>query len=137
MFWNRITVLKLIATSRVLVAQAKRGRTFVKVDPALFDRFRTALEKVSEQQPIGMREIAKSIVDDFLLADRTDDEAQATLTDWITDAIYFATLDLAEAVENLRHAAQRVVDSWSSGDLAGAVRDLDALLRLDETEGGS
>jgi hypothetical protein len=132
MFWNRVAVLKLLAVGRVLVAQAYRGRTFVKVDHALFDRFSTALDKVTGQQPASVRETAELIVRDFMAVNRTDDDAQAALVDWIADAIYFTTLDLSETADNLRHAAQRVVDSWESGDLASAVRNLNALLRRDE-----
>ena len=133
MFWNRVAVLKLLAVGRVLVAQAYRGRTFVKVDHVLFDRFSTALDKVTGQQPASIRETAELIVRDFMAANRTDDDAQAALADWIADAIYLTTLDLSETVDNQRHTAQRVVDNWESGDLASAVRDLNALLRRDET----
>ena len=133
MFWNRVAVVKLLAVGRVLVAQAYRGRTFVKVDHALFDRFCAALDKVTGQQPVGVRETAESIVRDFIAANRTDDDAQAALADGIADAIYLTTLDLSETADNLRHAAQRVIDNWESGDLASAVRDLNALLRRDET----
>ncbi len=144
MFWNRVAVLKLLAVGRVLVARAYRGRTFVKVDHALFDRFGAALEKVTSQQPAGIRETAEltlaptawlqcGVVRDFMAANRTDDDAQAALADWIADAIYFTTLDLSETADNLRHAAQRVIDNWESGDLASAVRDLNALLCRDET----
>jgi hypothetical protein len=133
MFWNRVAVLKLLAVGRVLGAQAYRGRTFVKIDHALFDRFSAALDKVTAQQPVGVRETAGLIVRDFMATNRTDDDAQAALTDWIADAIYLTTLDLSETADNLRHAAQRVIDNWESGDLAGAVRDLNALLCRDET----
>ena len=85
MFWNRVAVLKLLAVGRVLVAQAYRGRTFVKVDHALFDRFSTALDKVTGQQPASVRETAELIVRDFMAANRTDDDAQAALVDWIAD----------------------------------------------------
>lgn len=135
MFWNRVAVLKLLAVGRVLVAQAYRGRTFVKIDHALFDRFSAALDKVTAQQPVGVRETAELIVRDFMAANRTDDDAQAVLTDWIADAIYLTSLDLSETADNLRHAAQRVIDNWESGDLASAVRDLNALLCRDETSG--
>lgn len=133
MFWNRVAVLKLLAVGRVLVARAYRGRTFVKIDHALFDRFSAALEKVSGQRPASTRETAELIVRDFIAANRTNDDAQAALVDWINDAIYFATLDLSETTDSLRQAAQRVIDNWESGDLAGAVRDLNALLCRDET----
>ena len=133
MFWNRVAVLKLLAVSRVLAAQAYRGRTFVKVDHALFDRFSVALDKVTAQQPASVREMAELIVRDFMAANCTDDDAQAALADWIADAIYLTTLDLSETADNQRHAAQRVVDNWESGDLASAVRDLNALVRRDET----
>jgi hypothetical protein len=144
MFWNRVAVLKLLAVGRVLVARAYRGRTFVKIDHALFDRFSAALEKVTSQQPAGIRETAEltlaptawlqcGVVRDFMAANRTDEDAQAALTDWIADAIYLTTLDLSETADSLRHAAQRVIDKWESGDLAGAVRDLNALLCRDET----
>jgi hypothetical protein len=133
MFWNRVAVSKLLAVGRVLVARAYRGRTFVKVDHALFDRFSTALDKVIGQQPASVRETAELIVRDFMAVNRTDDDAQAALADWIADAIYLTTLDLSETADNLRHAAQRVIDNWESGDLASAVRDLNALLCRDET----
>jgi hypothetical protein len=61
MFSNRVAVLKLLAVGRVLVARAYRGRTFLKVDHALFDRFSAALDKVTSQQPAGMRERAELI----------------------------------------------------------------------------
>ena len=115
MFWNRVAVLKLLAVGRVLVARAYRGRTFVKIDHALFDRFRAALDKVIGQQPASIRETAELIVRDYMAAIRTDDGAQAALTDWIADAIYLTTLDLSETADNLRHAAQRVIDNWESG----------------------
>ncbi|CAG0987948.1 hypothetical protein PLCT2_02297 [Planctomycetaceae bacterium] len=133
MFWNRVAVLKLLAVGRVLVARAYRGRTFVKIDHALFDRVSAALDKVTAQQPVGIHETAELIVCDFMAANRTDDDARAALIDWIADAIYLTTLDLSETADNLRHAAQRVIDNWESGDLAGAVRDLSALLCRDET----
>lgn len=133
MFWNRVAVQKLLAVGRVLVAQAFRGRTFVKVDHALFDRFSVALEKVTSQQPAGIRETAELIVRDFIAANRTDDDAQAALVDWIADAIYLTALDLSETADSLRQAAKRVIDNWESGDLAGAVRDLNVLLCRDET----
>ena len=41
-------------------------------------------------------------------------------------------LSLIDPVKRLRAAAKRVVDSWESGDLASAVRDLSDA--LDETE---
>lgn len=132
MFWNRVAVMKLLAVGRALVAQAYRGRTFVKVDHAVFDRFSAALDQVTGQQPVGARETAELIVRDFIAANRIDDDAQAALANWIVDAIYLTTLDFSEMAENLRHAAQRVIDNWELGDLAGAVRDLSALLRQDE-----
>lgn len=36
--------------------------------------------------------------------------------------------DAVESLDNLRHAARRVCASWESGDLAGAVNDLESLL---------
>lgn len=39
-----------------------------------------------------------------------------------------AARDLLEALETQTEAAQAVIDAWSEGDLAGAVRMLDASL---------
>jgi hypothetical protein len=36
---------------------------------------------------------------------------------------------IAKETEPLRRAAQNVIDTWESGDLAKAVRELDAALR--------
>ena len=99
MFWNRVAVLKLLAVGRVLVAQAYRGRTFVKVDHALFDRFSAALDKVTGQQPVDIREAVEltlaptawlqcGVVRDFMAANRSDDDSQAVLADWSASAIY-------------------------------------------------
>ena len=53
-----------------------------------------------------------------------------TASEWRSDDLYrrLAASDLLEALEAQTEAAQAVVDSWEAGDLAGAVRGLDASL---------
>lgn len=40
-----------------------------------------------------------------------------------------AAPELLEAIEDLAHAARAVIDRWEQGDLAGAVRALDASIQ--------
>lgn len=122
MFWKRVTrlTLRVLRIGRALFAQADRGRNFVQLDHALLDQFGTTLEKIDRDVPADVRRTAELIVRDFKAAGSVDEEALAALGDWITDAIYFANLDLAEFADALRLAAQRLIDDWEDGDVAGA-----------------
>ena len=53
-----------------------------------------------------------------------------TVAEWQSDErrLRLAARDLLEALEAQTEAAQAVVDAWCQGDLAGAVRRLDASL---------
>lgn len=42
--------------------------------------------------------------------------------------------DLKDALSKVMEAARMVLDSWSSGDLAGAVRIMDSTIKLYECE---
>jgi len=128
---NTIAFLKLLEVCRVVREQAFHARSFVKIDPALFGRFTDWLSKIDESKTVGAREAAELIVRDFIAANRTDADAQATLCDWIADGIQLATADLEMETSRLRLAAQGVIDHWEEGDLAGAVRVLDETLHAD------
>lgn len=55
---------------------------------------------------------------------------QVTVAEWQSDdrCIRLAAQDLFAALQTQTEAAQAVIDAWSEGDLAGAVRMLDASL---------
>ena len=122
MFWRRVTrlTLRALRIGRKLFAQADRGGDFVQIDHAAVDQFGVTLKKIDREVPADVRRTAELIVRDFKGAGSIDEEALAALRDWITDAIYFANLDLAEVADALRLAAQRLIDDWEDGDVAGA-----------------
>ena len=90
----------------------------------LFELSDVILIELDDDALISARRSAELIVRDFKAVDRVDDEALAALADWITDAIYFANLDLAMVTDDLRLAAQRLIDEWEGGDVAGALQSL-------------
>ena len=128
---NTIAIMKLLNVCRTMREQAFHARSFVKIDPALFERFTAGLIKIDDCKTVGAREAAELIARDFIAANRTDADAQATLSDWIADGIQLATAELEMEASQLRLAAQCVIDHWEEGDLAGAVRTLDAALHTD------
>jgi len=111
MFWKRVTRL----TPRVL-----------RICHALFDRFGTTSVNRDGDAPADARRTAELIIRDFKAAGSVNEEALAALRDWIIDAIYFANLDLFEVADALRLAAQRLIDDWEDGDVAGAFLALKA-----------
>ncbi len=139
MFWNRVAVLKLIQICRAIWAQAYRGRNCVKLSRELFESFSAALEKVTGDEPTGARHSAELIVRDFKAATtrgEIDDEAWAALTDWITDGIYFAVLDLSAIADDLRLTAPRVLDEGGRGDLRGTLAVLQTVIERATGDGG-
>ncbi|HEY4722569.1 MAG TPA: hypothetical protein VII92_12020, partial [Anaerolineae bacterium] len=84
---NTIAMFKFLEVCRVVREQAFHARTFIKIDHALFERFTAGLIKIDEGKTVGAREAAELIVRDFIAANRTDVDAQATLSDWIADGI--------------------------------------------------
>ena len=128
---NTIAMFKFLEVCRVVREHAFHARSFVKIDPALFGRFIDWLIKIDENKTVGAREAAELIARDFIAANRTDADAQATLCDWIADGIQLATADLEMETSRLRLAAQCVIDHWEEGDLASAVRALDTALHAD------
>jgi hypothetical protein len=75
-----------------------------------------------------VRRTAELIVRDFKVADQRDADAWATLTDWITDALLMSKLDMGEVADALCLAAQRLIDEWEGGDVAGAFLALKAVV---------
>ena len=128
---NTIAMFKFLEVCRVVREQAFHARTFIKIDHVLFERFTAGLIKIDDCKTVGAREAAKLIVRDFIAAKRTDADAQATLSDWIADGIQLETAEIEMEASRLRLAAQCVIDHWEEGDLAGAVRALDAALHTD------
>ena len=128
---NTIAMFKLLGVCRVVREQAFHARNFIKIDHALFERFTAWLSKIDESKMVGAREAAELIARDFIAAKRTDADAQATLSDWIADAIQLEMAEIEMEASRLRFAAQCVIDHWEEGDLAGAVRALDATLHAD------
>jgi len=60
------------------------------------------------------------------VADVCDSPLEYTDQERATGQLLAASWDLLDALETLTDAAQSVIDAWETGDLAGAVRTLDA-----------
>ena len=127
MFWNRVAVLKLIQICRSILADAYRGRHFVKLSHEVFDQLQSVTDQVTGAVPVSARQSAELIVRDFKTAVAgagIDDDAWAALTDWITDGIYVSLIELSTVTDGLRFAAQRLIEEWKGGDVGGAFLDL-------------
>jgi hypothetical protein len=127
---NTLALHEVLCACRTLRRRAIVGRHFAKVVKETFRQFTAALDHLHRAaQSVGAEETARMIVRDFVAAHRFDEEAQAALRDWITDALLAAIAETEAKNEQLYLAAQSVIENSDRFDLLpDAIRHLAEVL---------
>jgi hypothetical protein len=96
----------------------------------LYREMRLEYLDIEADSPEAAAKIADHLTTDPAMIEDCDGMTFSALVDLHGDVEYLhsKTIDFYKPDPAFIAAAQRVIDNWSSGDLAGAVRELDAAL---------